>query len=389
MRTWLVLVWIGYGLAAAAAPLHFFKGTWAQAQAEAKKSGKQLFVDAYADWCGPCKYMDKNVFVRDEIGDFFNTHFVNYKMDMDGAEGQVFGQTYDISSMPTYVFVTPTGQVSMRQSGAMEAADFLELGKNAHQLASLQAAYAAGDRSDALIRQLLLLQAGSDSKEGREMAKAFFAAKPVEYIQSREGFDLWCHYAEDDQSREFAYYFQHKDKFSREFGDQAVQPLIGVYEVQYRRAMESRDQAAIERLAKILGNAAPLVSEAVAKETESELYFNFYVQSEQWEKFFDYAPKYLDLYAKDKGDLRVSAAYQYVLHATKAQHLKYAEGLMRSHISDFGPNYYNGHVLASLLHRQGDTKSAVAVAKEAIQYAKLNAMDHALTDELLKEMGEK
>ncbi len=34
--------------------IEFFKGTWEEALAEAKKQDKILFVDAYAKWCGPC-----------------------------------------------------------------------------------------------------------------------------------------------------------------------------------------------------------------------------------------------------------------------------------------------------------------------------------------------
>ena len=41
--------------AAVDAGIRFFNGTWKEALAEAKKSGKTIFMDCYTDWCVPCK----------------------------------------------------------------------------------------------------------------------------------------------------------------------------------------------------------------------------------------------------------------------------------------------------------------------------------------------
>ena len=42
--------------------IHFEQGlSWKDILAKAKAEHKYIFVDCYATWCGPCKYMDKNV----------------------------------------------------------------------------------------------------------------------------------------------------------------------------------------------------------------------------------------------------------------------------------------------------------------------------------------
>ena len=38
----------------------FFKGSFKEALAEAKKENKKLMVDCYTLWCGPCRFMSKN-----------------------------------------------------------------------------------------------------------------------------------------------------------------------------------------------------------------------------------------------------------------------------------------------------------------------------------------
>ena len=59
--------------------IEFFHGSWDEALELAKKEHKAIFMDAYAEWCGPCKRMAKNIFTQKEVGDFFNKHFINVK----------------------------------------------------------------------------------------------------------------------------------------------------------------------------------------------------------------------------------------------------------------------------------------------------------------------
>jgi uncharacterized protein YyaL (SSP411 family) len=54
---------------------------------KAKKENKLIFVDAYASWCGPCKLMVKNIFPLKTVGDYYNSHFINAKIDMEKGEG--------------------------------------------------------------------------------------------------------------------------------------------------------------------------------------------------------------------------------------------------------------------------------------------------------------
>jgi thiol:disulfide interchange protein len=45
--------------------------TWKQVQTRAKKEHKYIFIDCFTTWCGPCKLMEREVFLKKEVGDFY------------------------------------------------------------------------------------------------------------------------------------------------------------------------------------------------------------------------------------------------------------------------------------------------------------------------------
>ncbi len=52
----------------------------------AAKERKLIFVDLYADWCGPCKYMDATTYKDSTVVHILNTEFIPIKLDADSKE---------------------------------------------------------------------------------------------------------------------------------------------------------------------------------------------------------------------------------------------------------------------------------------------------------------
>lgn len=50
--------------------INFFRGSFEEALKKAQQENKQIFVDVYTSWCGPCKMMAKEVFTRSDVGSF-------------------------------------------------------------------------------------------------------------------------------------------------------------------------------------------------------------------------------------------------------------------------------------------------------------------------------
>lgn len=117
--------------------------TWTKVIQKAKEENKYLFVDAFATWCGPCKYMSAKIFTQDNVGALFNSSFINVKVQMDStskdneevkkwyADAKKMAEQYNINVYPTYLFFNPEGKLVHRLVGSMEAEAFLSKAKNA------------------------------------------------------------------------------------------------------------------------------------------------------------------------------------------------------------------------------------------------------------------
>lgn len=113
------------------AQINFEGGQWNAALKKADRENKIIFIDAYTHWCPPCKRMDKYVFSKSNVGNFYNKNFINVKVDMESNLGRQLERRYNIRSFPTFLFINADGTVVKRKTGYMNSSQFISLGKNA------------------------------------------------------------------------------------------------------------------------------------------------------------------------------------------------------------------------------------------------------------------
>ncbi len=137
--------------------IEFEKDTiWENTLEKAKKEDKLIFVDAYTDWCGPCKWMEGYVFTDDSVADFYNKNFVNLKINTEKSIiGKELAKRYKIGLYPTLLFVDENGKMAHRKVGATETGDFITLGKEAmnleERLSRFNEKYEQGERDGKFI----------------------------------------------------------------------------------------------------------------------------------------------------------------------------------------------------------------------------------------------
>jgi len=60
-----------------------------------KENPKNIIMDVYTNWCGPCKLLDKNTFQHKDVANFINENFYAVKFNAEGNDDIIYeGTTY-------------------------------------------------------------------------------------------------------------------------------------------------------------------------------------------------------------------------------------------------------------------------------------------------------
>lgn len=92
----------------------------------AVKQGKLVFIDLYADWCPPCRAMEREVFSRKDVGEFMDQRFVAAKYDTDKTTGRELMKKYGSGAIPLYLVFDTQGELLGRIQGAADADTFMD-----------------------------------------------------------------------------------------------------------------------------------------------------------------------------------------------------------------------------------------------------------------------
>lgn len=102
---------------------------FSEALAKAKAENKILFIDMYADWCGPCKMLSEQVFVLPTVGEYYNSKFISIKLNVDLKENESIAQKYDVKGLPTLLYLDGDGKIVNTMIGAGDAYAVLRSGR--------------------------------------------------------------------------------------------------------------------------------------------------------------------------------------------------------------------------------------------------------------------
>jgi thiol:disulfide interchange protein len=112
-----------------------FRTSWEQAAGEARESGKVIFADFYADWCGPCRAMDKEVFSRQEFAAALEPMAVPLRVDLQSEAGAALAARYNVEFIPNYIVLQADGEVLARGDGEISGDRLLNMVRDAAQKA--------------------------------------------------------------------------------------------------------------------------------------------------------------------------------------------------------------------------------------------------------------
>lgn len=362
--------------------INFDSGNWSSILTKAKEQDKLIFVDAYAVWCGPCKRMARDVFTDEEVGEYYNSKFVNVKMDMERGEGLEVASTYDVTAYPTLLFINGDGELVHKGLGGHEKAEFIQLGEAASdpasQLVALQTRYDEGDRDPIMLKNYTKASRNAGNKNYGQVALAYLETQ--DNWKQKENLEFILSFVNDVTSKPYKFLIENRRAFVNEFGQQNVDRSIGRI---INNEIYNGDGGSLS-----LDKIDALYKEGLpekADEMSAQFRVKYYERAGDGAKYAEATDNYLTNFPPSNWQVYNSVAWTYYENYDQKELLKRALGWAQKSV-EMDSNYYNNDTLAALYYKLGKKRDGIKAAKTAIKIAKSNGETADETISLLKKI---
>lgn len=213
--------------------------TFDEAKAAAKAEGKNIFVDFYTTWCGPCKRLASHVFPTRQVGDYLNSNYVCLKLDAE-KEGADLAKAIKVQAYPTLAVFDAEGQLLGSFAGLKEGEDFIvavdALRDPELKPERVRERYAAGERTPGLILAYAGLIKESNPRdyvkgmeEATKIVDEYYSTLTDSQRLQPENLFVFTGYTNDYSSPRLKFILDNKGKFPADALERLSEVVRNVY----------------------------------------------------------------------------------------------------------------------------------------------------------------
>lgn len=356
--------------------IEFFEGTLEELMAHAKQTEKAIFIDAYTPWCGPCKLMEKKVFVLPEVSDFYNNFYISYKLNMESSEGVAFAKAHGVNVYPTYLYLNANGEEKKRAIGACQPNKFVAEAREAlideEKMASMAVEYLEGRSDQAFLAAYMEQLWIADASEYNQVATDYFNTLTTTDLTNENNLELVYALANDITMKGFEVFADNSPLFAEKFGEKSVADKMVV------AAFNSLDAAIDNKNYELFDQIINTIELSGSDKTQAYTYrasLKFYEGVGEWKKYTVVADDMLANTEMDKSESAYinNIAWNVYENASDKDMLQKAIKWTQQSI-ELESTYYNNDTLASLYYKLGQYNDAKAAAQNAVNIAESRGM---------------
>lgn len=349
---------------------------------KAKAQKKLIYLDIYTTWCGPCKQMDAEVFANPTVGKLFNENFINYKIDGEKGEGRDLVDYFELDSYPTSMFIDGDWNVVMKLEGFRPMERLLESAEQVKERTNisgsddeLEQAYTKGKRDVPFLYEYIKARAFQKLDNGT-LLDEYLSKIKAEQLKSEKTEKLILENASKLRGQAFDYLMTRKNELIFE------RKIKGIISQNLNRAVNQKNEKMLNEV--LVANGQLSKTFAEANEWNTEVKMNYFMLTNQPEKFFITAEFFMETYILKKntasfknlpevGDVysqKLRKASKFVVeHFKEREKLEKAVVWIRKSL-EIEEKASNNEIYSRLLFTLGSKKEAIRLMEKALELAK-------------------
>ena len=230
---------------------------WEKAINTAKTGGKKVFLDIYATWCGPCKMMDAKVYTDSVVAGYFNSNFINVKVDGESEFGMTLVRQYNLTAYPSMYFINGDKQLVFTIVGYREPTALISLAdvvlKHGERYMALSSRFDEGQINPDERKEYLelLLSFGRQDRYQQVVVETLNNMTETDVLNPSNKTIIF-NGGGDLDSKTVSTVIKNASEFRNTWGvDEFNKYLSGIFNTTMQNAIKDRNESKMERIAEV------------------------------------------------------------------------------------------------------------------------------------------